>query len=184
MARAVVTGSGKRVAAVAGLLEQKGHEVHTAATADELGDLLDVACYVQLPVRVEPAGDNVVGRVRSFLTAGLLGRYALVERLLPAFAQGAVIVLAPGNTPEGALPDDERSRVALLHVLAHATRAELVARDVEVVVTGAVRTDAELVAYALRGGTDPASHQGANAVTDDQYQDWRTEIMGLGTGLA
>ena len=77
MARALVTGSGERVAAVAALLEKEGHEVRTATGPDELDTLSDlggVAHYIQLPSRVHPVGDSLVGRVRSFLSDGLLGR--------------------------------------------------------------------------------------------------------------
>lgn len=189
MARALVTGSGERVSAIADLLAQAGHEVHTAGSAAELDtlDIGDVAHYVQLPARVKPVGETLVGRVRSFLTDGLLGRYAVVERLLPALAQGATVVLVSGNVPtEAMLPDDAQSRLALLHVLAHATRAELAARDVTVIVAGGARTDRELVGYALRGGEDPTtrlSDQPADAVTREQYEDWRTEVMGLRVGL-
>lgn len=190
MARALVTGSGERVRAIAGLLEKEGHEVLTAASPaelDALGDLSDVAFYVQLPSRVQPVGATLVGRVRSFLTDGLLTRYAVVERVLPALAEGASVVLVSGNTADGVMPDDARSRLALLHVLAHATRAETGGRGVNVMVAGGARDDDELAGYALRGGEDPTTRlvgQSADTVTDEQYQDWRTETMGLAAGLA
>lgn len=187
MARALVTGSGDRVAAIAKLLADAGHDVRTAEGSADLDGLRDIACYVQLPSRVRPVGETLVGRVRSFLTDGLLGRYALVDRLIPALAPGATIVLVAGNTPtEALLPDDERSRLALLHVLAHATRAELGGRGVAVVVAAGARTDEELVGFALRGGEDPStrpSGRPADTVTDDVYQDWRTEMMGLRSSL-
>lgn len=189
MARALVTGSGERVSAVAGLLEKEGLEVHAVTGRDGLGgigDGGDIAHYIQLPSRVRPVGETLVGRVRSFLTDGLLGRYAVVEQLLPTLADGATVVLVSGNTPDGALPDDAQSRLALLHVLAHATRAELGGREVRVVVASGACDDEELVTFALRGGEDPRarlSDQPADAVTDKQYQDWRTEMMGLRSGL-
>jgi hypothetical protein len=187
MARALVTGSGDRVAAMAGLLSEEGLEVRTATGPHELdaAELGRIDHYVQLPASVKPVGENLVGRVRSFLSDGLLGRYELVERLLPALADSATVVLVAGNTPDGAaLPDDEHSRLALLHVLAHATRAELGGRGVRVTVTTGSRSDRELVAFALRGGEDPEARlavEPAGRVTDTQYQDWRTELMGLRT---
>lgn len=191
MAQALVTGSGDRVSAVAGLLAEAGHEVRTAtglAELDALGDIGGIEHYVQLPAQVRPVGETLVGRVRSFLTDGLLARYTLVERLLPAFAQRATIVLVSGNTPtEAMLPDDDQSRLALLHVLAHAVRAELAQHGVQVTVANGARSDRELVRFALRGGADPTvrlTDKSADVVTDEQYQDWRTETMGLRSGLA
>ncbi|NMH96325.1 hypothetical protein [Pseudonocardia acidicola] len=186
MVRALVTGSGDRVAEVADRLSAEGLEVLTAADAAQLDDLdLDgpIDHYVQLPVTVRPIGDTLVGRVRSFLSDGLLGRFALVERVLPALADGASVVLVSGNVPAGAaLPDDQHSRLALLHVLAHATRAELAARGVRVTVASGSRTDLELVRFALRGGEDPAARlvaEPSEQISAKQYEDWRTEVMGL-----
>jgi len=187
MARALVTGSGERVSAVAQLLAEAGHETCTGVASGDLDGINGIAHYVQLPTQVRPNGTNLVGRVRSFLTDGLLGRYAVVERLLPAFTPGATIVLVSGNTPtEALLPDDEQSRLALMHVLAHAIRAELREQGVTVVVAAGSRPDEDLVSFALSGGEDPTvrlSDEPADAVTDEVYQDWRTEMMGLRTGL-
>src|SRR3712207_3114263 len=121
MARALVTGTGDRVAAVAGLLTARGVDVLTAGSAGELpadvvGGLGGVDHYVQLPTAVRPDGATLVGRVRSFLSEGLLGRFALVEQLLPVLTGAATVVLVAGNTPTAALPDDQNSRLALLHV--------------------------------------------------------------------
>jgi hypothetical protein len=125
MARALVTGSGDRVSALADALSADGVEVLTAggpADLDSLGDG-QIDHYVQLPALVAAAGDNLIGCVRSFLADGLLARFALVEHLLPHLADGASVVLVAGHDPGAALPDDQHSRLALLHVLAHATRA-------------------------------------------------------------
>src|SRR6185436_17038368 len=114
-------------------------------------------------------------------------RYLLVDRLLPELAEGATVVLVSGHSPAGtAVPDDEHSRLALLHVLAHATRAEVGERGVRVTVAAGTRSDAELVRFALRGGEDPDARlaaEPAGRVTDTQYQDWRTELMGMRTAV-
>lgn len=189
MARALVTGSRKRVATVAAVLRDSGVDV---VTPDGDGDLdgadltggLDH--YVQLPVSVRPDGANLVGRVRSFLSAGLIARYAVTEQVLPALNDGATVVLVSGSTAQevAGLPDDRNSRLALLHVLAHACRAEVAERGVRVTVVSGDRDDDELVAFALHGGTDPSASvvgEPSDAVTAKQYEDWRTEIMGLAT---
>ncbi len=189
MARALVTGSQDRVAAVAAVLGDKGVDVLTASSDGDL-DALDLASgldhYIQLPVTVQPEGENLVGRVRSFLSAGLIFRYAVTERVLPVLNDGASVVLVSGSTLQGAaaLPDDKQSRLALLHVLAHACRAEVAGRGVRVGVVSGDRADTELVSYALNGGTDPSAalvREPAEAVSAKQYEDWRTEIMGLAT---
>jgi hypothetical protein len=183
MARALVTGSGDRVAAVAELLADEGLDVATATGLDDLPDLGGLHRYVQLPVEVQPTGGTLVGRVRSFLSEGLLGRFALVDRLLPVFDESATVVLVSGNTPTTAVPDDGNSRLALLHVLAHATRAELGGTGAQVTVVNGSRTNLEIARFALRGGEDPAARllpaEPAPPVSDKQYEDWRTEVMGL-----
>ena len=138
--------------------------------------------YIQLPVTIHPEGDTAVARVGSFLTAGLLARFRAVDRVLPVLAPGATVVLVSGNTPdEMSLPDDQHSRLALLHLLAHAARAELATKHVEVKVVSSQRSDQEIVHYALGGGDEAQSHPDmqdrASAAT--AYQDWRTEVMGL-----
>jgi len=185
----VVTGSGDRVAAVAGLLKDEGIEVLTGSSLAELEGLdgRRVDHYLQLPMSVRPTGATCVARVHSFLRDGLLGRYLLVDRLLPELTDGATVVLVSGHSPAGAaVPDDEHSRLALLHVLAHATRAEVGERGVRVTVAAGTRSDAELVRFALRGGEDPDARlaaEPAGRVTDTQYQDWRTELMGMRTAV-
>lgn len=142
----------------------------------------NVDFYIQLPVTIHPDGDTAVARVGSFLSAGLLARFRAVDRVLPALAPGATVVLVSGNTPnELSLPDDQRSRLALLHLLAHATRAELATRQVEVKVVSSQRSDEEIVHYALGGDDDihpPRNPQERSSATT-AYQDWRTEVMGL-----
>lgn len=188
MRRALVTGSGERVAVIAELLTGEGVEV-TVADPSEVGGLDPgrIDHYVQLPVTVHPVGDSLVGRVRSFLAEGLLGRFALVERLLPALAEHATVVLVAGNITDSVLPDDESSRFGMLNVLAHATRAELAPRGVRVVVADGTQTDSELVRTALRGGDGPTSGLGEappGTVSDKRYQDWRTEVMGVHSAYA
>lgn len=183
-----MTGSGDRVAVIAALLAAEGVE---ATAADPSGvdgpEPGGIDCYVQLPVTVHPVGESLVGRVRSFLAEGLLARFALVERLVPALAEQATVVLVAGNVSDAVLPDDASSRFGLLGVLAHATRAELAARGVRVTVAAGSLTDAEVVRLALHGGADRADPIGeapAGEVTDKQYQDWRTEVMGVHSAYA
>jgi hypothetical protein len=141
-----------------------------------------VEFYIQLPVTIHPEGETAVARVGSFLTAGLLARFRAVDRVLPTLAPGARMVLVSGNTPdEMSLPDDQQSRLALLHLLAHAARAELADKHVEVKVVSNQRSDEEIVHYALGGGESTPPHPDlpdrARAAT--AYQDWRAEVMGL-----
>ncbi|MGH3899508.1 MAG: hypothetical protein ACRDTA_14955 [Pseudonocardiaceae bacterium] len=176
----LLSGSVDRAQRLSELLKRAGADPVVATDpADPVPYGLDF--YIQLPVTIRPEGDTAVARVGSFLSAGLLARFRAVERVLPALRPGATVVLVSGNMPdEVSLPDDRRSRLALLHLLAHATRAELAIRQVQVKVVSNQRSDHEIVQYALGG--DDAETQGeaqerAGAAT--AYQDWRTEVMGL-----
>jgi hypothetical protein len=181
----LLSGSADRAQRISQLLRDAGAEpmvvTDSAALPGESGgDGLDF--YIQLPVTIHPEGDTAVARVGSFLSAGLLARFSAVDRVLPVLAPGATVVLVSGNTPdEASLPDDQHSRLALLHLLAHAARAELATKHVEVKVVSSQRSDQEIVHYALGGGEDSPSHPDlqdrARAAT--AYQDWRTEVMGL-----
>jgi hypothetical protein len=181
----LLSGSTERAQRLSELLKDAGADpliiTDLAALPGEAGiDALDF--YIQLPVTIHPDGDTAVARVGSFLSAGLLARFSAVDRVLPVLAPGATVVLVSGNTPdELSLPDDQQSRLALLHLLAHATRAELATRHVEVKVVSSQRSDQEIVHYALGGNSDTHTErdpqQRASAAT--AYQDWRTEVMGL-----
>ncbi len=128
MPNALVSGSTQRTRRVAELLEAADVATRTVTehpvTGADRGGELDY--YIQLPATVTAEGDTAVARVGSFLSAGLLTRFAAIDALLPILATDAVVVLVSGNTPDRVLlPDDQRSRLALLHLLAHATRAEV-----------------------------------------------------------
>lgn len=181
----LLSGSADRVKRLSQLLRDAGADPviitdPAALPGDSASDGLDF--YIQLPVTIHPDGDTAVARVGSFLSSGLLARFSAVDRVLPVLAPGATVVLVSGNTPdEMSLPDDQHSRLALLHLLAHAARAELAAKHVEVRVVSSQRTDEEIVQCALGGDRDSHpprdSQERASAAT--AYQDWRTEVMGL-----
>jgi nucleotide-binding universal stress UspA family protein len=183
MATAWVSGSGHRAERLADRLRAAGHEV----TVYDLGSgalppVDSVDYYLQLPIAVFLSGDTLVGRVRSFLSSGLLTRFALVEQLLPSLRHGARVALISGNIAAGAaLPDDQHARLALLHVLAHAAQAELASREVQVQVVGGDRSDDEIVRYLLHGGEDTSVRllDDFKPLSKRQYDDWRTEVMGL-----
>ncbi|MCA1835062.1 MAG: hypothetical protein LC721_01460 [Actinobacteria bacterium] len=181
----LLSGSADRAQRLAELLRDAGADpviiTDPAALPGELAsDGVDF--YIQLPITIHPDGDTAVARVGSFLSAGLLARFRAVDRVLPVLAPGATVVLVSGNTPdEMSLPDDQHSRLALLHLLAHAARAELATKHVDVKVVSSRRSDQEIVHYALGGGDDAQPHPDlqdrAKAAT--AYQDWRAEVMGL-----
>lgn len=183
MPNGLVSGSPERARRVAALLEAADVRTstvteHPVSGADHPGEG-DLDIYIQLPVTVRAQGSTAVARVGSFLSAGLLARFAAIDALLPALAPGAVVVLVSGNTPdEVMLPDDQRSRLALLHLLAHATRAEVGPRNIRVEVLSPTRSDREIVEYALSGRLDRASDS-RRGLSDKTYDDWRTEVMGL-----
>jgi hypothetical protein len=180
----LLSGSAERAQRLSELLKDAGADPviitdPAALPGEPVGDGLDF--YIQLPVTIHPDGHTAVARVGSFLSAGLLARFNAVDRVLPVLAPGATVVLVSGNTPdEGSLPDDQRSRLALLHLLAHATRAELASRHVDVKVVSNHRSDEEIVYYALGGEDSTHPHPSPQErLSATAYQDWRTEIMGL-----
>lgn len=180
----LLSGSADRAQRLSKLLRDAGADPMVITDPAELpgepgGDGLDF--YIQLPITIHPDGDTAVARVGSFLSAGLLARFRAVDRVLPVLAPGATVVLVSGNTPdEMSFPDDQHSRLALLHLLAHAARAELATKHVDVKVVSSRRSDQEIVHYAL-GGDDAQSHPDLQdrATAATAYQDWRTEVMGL-----
>jgi hypothetical protein len=185
-ATGLLSGSAERAQRLSELLKDAGAAPAVVTDlaslpAEQLREGLDF--YIQLPVTIHPEGDTAVARVGSFLSAGLLARFKAVDRVLPVLAPGASVVLVSGNAPdEASFPDDQRSRLALLHLLAHAARAELADRDVEVKVLSSERSDEEIVRYALgKGGGEPHAWREPQrrAGEASAYQDWRTEVMGL-----
>jgi hypothetical protein len=193
-ATVLVTGSAERVAAVSAALQAAGARVLSASSpdllADEVGRLPpdSLSCYVQLPVALTPRGADVVSRVRSFLDQGLLTRFRLAETVLPALARDGRVILVAGHTPmQAQVPDDEAARIALLHVLAHAIRADTAPANVRVRVVVAGHDVDEIVTLALAadvGGSAPgAATRTEPALHGEQmsYADWRTEVLGLAT---
>ncbi|CAN5465810.1 hypothetical protein BH11ACT8_BH11ACT8_18630 [soil metagenome] len=115
--RVLITGSTDRVELLSKAFEQAGAEPVTLA--DFGPDCAAVDCYVQLGFTVPARGDTVVRRVRSFLSDGLLERFAIVERVLPLLADSATVLLVTGNrSSEAAAPDDRAARLLILRVLA------------------------------------------------------------------
>lgn len=180
-ARALITGSTDRVEALSKAFEKTGVE---AVTLDDLDpDCAAVDYYVQLGFTVPARGETVVGRVRSFLRDGLLERFAIAERVLPQLADPATVLLVSGNqSSEAAAPDDRAARLLILHVLAHAIRADRSPRRTRVRVISDEHSDAELVSFAATGAKDPSTRPPASPdaiPAGMDYQDWRTEVLAL-----
>lgn len=186
----LVTGSHERVERVSEALRAAGAEVVGVPDADQLGDLVgrlpegSVDCYVQLPVTLRPTGAAVVSRVRDFLDQGLMNRFRLAEVIMPALSDEGRVVLVAGHMPGSAsAPDDEAARIALLHVLAHAIRADKAPAKVRVRVLDTQDVD-QIVRTASNtepgDGRAPATwHRPAIRDEEMSYTEWRTEVLGL-----
>ncbi|MEO7944442.1 MAG: hypothetical protein ABIR34_13670 [Marmoricola sp.] len=178
--RALITGSPERVASLAKGLEQAGDE---PVSLDDLGPATGaIDRYVQLGTTVPARGDTVVRRVHSFLSDGLLERFALAERILPLLAEDATVLLVGGNlSAETAAPDDQAARLMMLRVLAHAIRADLAPKRVRVRVITGERSDEEIVQFALSGAKDPRAELPILEALDParSYEDWRTQVLGM-----
>ena len=186
--RALVTGSPGRVAKVGEALSRLGCEVVAVDRPDQLAGVCAglghhaVDHYIQLPVDVPSEGTTVVGRLRAFLDAGLLGRFQAASEVLAALRPDASVVLVSGNLPaELTAPDDRQARISLLRVLAQAILADLAPVAVRVVVMDHTRTPDEIAAAAL----DPAAKRlrtisdAAERYPDMSYDDWRLEVLRL-----
>lgn len=184
MMLAIVTGAPERAALVTDALQRDGVRcivadspaALTRALPDEPADI-----YVQLPIVIEPRGDELVARIRNFLTDGLLARFDLASTALRVLAPGAQVVLVgghPGITPTA--PDDPAARLALINVLAHAIKAQQAPEPVHVHVLDHMETPGEVSDAAL--GRSRATPSAPGAGPDDSalsYEDWRVEVMGL-----
>jgi hypothetical protein len=179
--RTLITGSPDRVAALAALFERSGDDLVTLDQLGPGGQALDR--YVQLGVTVPVRGETVVQRIHSFLSDGLLERFAAVERILPWLADEATVLLVAGNQPaEVAAPDDRAARLSLLRVLAHGIRADQAPKRVRVRVISGERSDQDIVDFAHSGDKDARAEMMAppdEPATSVSYQDWRTEVLGL-----
>jgi hypothetical protein len=187
---ALVTGSAGPAEQVAAALRDSGAQVITVTELDTLESALadvpprSLDSYVQLPVMIRPTGDTVVARVRAFLDDGILTRFRLAEAVLPALSDEGHVLLVRGHTlPDGDTPDDQAARKALLHVLAHAIRADKAPAGVRVRVLSDELKPADIARIALRRDTGVRravrSFDVAAREEEKSYQDWRTEIMGL-----
>lgn len=178
--RVLITGSPDRVAALAKVFERSGDD---PVSLDELGPgALAIDRYVQLGTTVPARGETVVRRVHSFLSDGLLERFALIERILPLLADEATVLLVGGNlSAEAGVPDDQAARLMMLRVLAHAIRADLAPKHVRVRVITGRRSDEEVVQFALSGAKDPHAELPTLDADDSagNYEDWRTQVLGL-----
>jgi hypothetical protein len=187
---ALITGSAGPAEQVAAALRDAGAQAMTVTDLDRLAEQLgslapgSLDCYIQLPVMLHPVGDTVVARVRAFLDHGILTRFRLAEAVLPALADHGRVLLVRGHTPlDGAIPDDQAARKALLHVLAHAIRADKAPATVRVRVVSDELRPGDIARIALRGESTfrrpIRAYDLAAREEEKSYQDWRTEVMGL-----
>lgn len=178
--RVLITGSPDRVATLSKGFEHAGDK---PVNLEDLGPGAGaIDRYVQLGTTVPARGETVVRRVHSFLSDGLLERFALVERILPLLADDATVLLVGGNlSAETSAPDDQAARLMMLRVLAHAIRADLAPKRVRVRVITSERSDEEVMEFARSGDKDPHAelpmldaHESAGS-----YEDWRIQVLGL-----
>jgi hypothetical protein len=187
---ALVTGSAGPAEQVAAALRDAGVRVVTVTDLGTLDDALkafspgSLDCYIQLPVMIQPSGDTVVARVRGFLDDGIITRFRLAEAVLPLLSDEGRVLLVRGHTHmDGDIPDDQAARKSLLHVLAHAIRADKAPANVRVRVLSNELKPADVARIAMRDESisrrTVRSLDAAAREEEKSYQDWRTEVMGL-----
>ena len=150
---ALVTGAPDRAAPVTDALERDGVRCIVAGslaalTQTVLNEPVDI--YVQLPIVIQPRGEELVARIRNFLTDGLLARFDMASTVLPSLAPGARVVLVGGHPNiMPTAPDDPSARLALINVLAHAIKAQRAPEPVQVHVLDHMETASEVTDAAL-----------------------------------
>jgi hypothetical protein len=187
-ATVLISGSGERVGPVAEAFERRRFGTVRVVEPD---DLLEAAAdlepktldaYVQLPVETSTSGATAVTRIREFLTQGLLFRYDATAAVLPALADGACVAFVSGNLPgDLTAPDDQRARLSLLRVLAHAVLADTAGRGVRAVVLDHQRAPEEIVTAVVEAPADRVRMvaEFVEHTPDMSYDDWRLELLRL-----
>jgi len=186
--RALVTGSPARVDDVAAALEDAGYSVLRVPEPGDVADALGgiepgtIDCYVQLPKETPVDAPSLIGRVKQFLSAGLLTRFDQAATVVPYLTKDGCVLLVAGNLPGAATPDDRNARIDLLRVLARSVLAECEGADVRAVVVATDRSPADIADIARHRG-DRSGKQAAEvaALGDMNYADWQREYLSLTT---
>lgn len=168
---------------VAGVLREHGS---TAVVSDLAGVPAVVAetgpgafdGYIQLPSNFVGHGETVVRRIHHFFRDGVLARFPAVDAALPALTDPAKLVFVMGILPpEVHTADDVTARSALVAILARAARSEAAGKLSISVIGPSTPSAKEIAEHAL--GIDESRTLSAADVSDDNYADWRVELLGL-----
>jgi hypothetical protein len=183
MPRYLVSGIAELVSDVAAVLRE--HEAEVV----EVPDIEDVprACaeagpgafdgYVQLPATFTVQGDTAVQRVHHFFADGVLARFPAVAAALPVLKPDARLTFVTGVLPADVSTDDDvAARSALIRVLGHAARADA-SNGLRVISLGSGSTPKEIALAAL--GRGAASGALAAGLSDEDYTEWRMELLGM-----
>ncbi len=182
MPRYLVSGIAQLVSDVAAVLREHDAE---AVAVDDIDDV-PRACaeagpgafdgYIQLPASFTVLGDTAVQRVHHFFAEGVLARFPAVAAALPSLKAGARLTFVTGVLPEDVSTDDDvAARAALIRVLAHAARADA-AEGLRVTSLSSASTPEEIALAALGRGAESGA---LTAVPDEDYTEWRTELLGM-----
>ena len=182
MPRYLVSGIAELVSDVAAVLREHDAEVV------EVDDIDDVprACadagpgafdgYIQLPASFTVLGDTAVQRVHHFFGEGVLARFPAVAAALPALKADARLTFVMGVLPGDLSTDDDvAARSALVRILGHAARADA-ADGLRVASLDSGSTPKEIAMAALGRGS---SSQALATVSDEEYTEWRMELLSV-----
>jgi hypothetical protein len=183
MPRYLVSGIAELVSDVAAVLREHGAEV---VEVDDIDDVPQACAnvgpgsfdgYVQLPASFTVQGDTAVQRVHHFFADGVLARFPAVAAALPALKPDARLTFVTGVLPEDVSTDDDvAARSALIRVLGHAARAD--ASDglrVSSLSSGSSAKDIALAAL----GRSSTSGAITSDLSDEEYAEWRMELLGM-----
>jgi hypothetical protein len=183
MPRYLVSGIAELVSDVAAVLREHDAEV---VEVDDIDDVPQACAdagpgsfdgYVQLPASFTVQGDTAVQRVRHFFAEGVLARFPAVAAALPALKADARLTFVTGVLPEDVSTDDDvAARSALIRVLSHAARADA-SEGLRVTSLSSGSSAKEIALAAL--GRSSASGAVTAELSDEEYTEWRMELLGM-----
>ncbi len=132
--------------------------------------------YIQLPASFTVAGDTAVERVHHFFADGVLARFPAVAAALPSLRPGARLTFVTGVLPpDVSTEDDVAARAALIRILGHAARADVEGLRVCILDSGSTPKEIALTALGRGAERGPAARE----LSDEEYAEWRMELLGI-----
>jgi hypothetical protein len=179
----LVSGIAELVSDVAAVLREHDADVVEVTDIDDVPRACAEAGrqafdgYVQLAATFTVQGDTAVERVHHYFADGVLARFRAVAAALPSLRPGARLTFVTGVLPpDVSTEDDVAARAALIRILGHAARADA-GDGLRVCVLGSASSPQEIALTALGRGAERGAQ--IAELSDEDYADWRVELLGI-----